>query len=165
MKRKDAFVVSVHAVRAALLLAILVLLIAVGVSQRERLAAFMLSPEARAIDRDTYQAVFLISSQVYFGKLSLDGDSYTLTDVFYLAAAPEGSQPGQLIKRGTELHGPREPMVIPARSVLYFENMREDAQVMAAIRAFKSGTQPPPLATSVPGAPARTAGPSPSRSP
>lgn len=157
---RNQLVISVNAVRAALLLALVVLFVAIGVSQRERIAVLLMSPETRAIDRDTYQAVFLISSQVYFGKLSLDGDAYTLTDVFYLASAPEGSQPGTLIKRGTELHGPRNAMVIPARSVLYFENMREDAQVMAAIRAYKSGAQPQPLATPAPTSSAR-----PSRSP
>ncbi len=142
-KRSDAFVVPVSAVRALLLLLVLAVLVAAGVSQRDRLAGLVASPESRAIDARTYQAVFLISSQVYFGKLTLDGDTYLLRDVYYLASAPEASQPGQLIKRGSELHGPSEPMVIPARSVLYFENLREDAQVLVAIRNFKPGAPLP----------------------
>lgn len=145
-------------VRVALLIAAIVLVAVVGLSQRDRIAAAFMSPEARAIDRSTYQAVFLISSQVYFGKLSRDGDTYLLSDVFYLASAPETSAPGQLIKRGSELHGPSDPMVIPARSVLYFENLRPDAQVLTAIRSYKPGASQPPAAT-----PAAT--PSPARTP
>ncbi len=157
-RRRDELVLSASAVRVALLLAALVLLGLVGFVQRDRIASAFAAPEGRAIDHRTYQAVFLISSQVYFGKLTLDGEVYLLTDVYYLASAPESNQPGQLIKRGTELHGPSEPMVIPARSVLYFENLRDDAQVLAAIRAFKSGAQSP-----APAVPAAT--PSPARSP
>ncbi len=141
--------------RNVLLIVALILLVVVGVSQRDRLSSLLMSPEARAIDARTYQAVFLVSSQVYFGKLTLDGDTYLLSDVFYLASTPETTTPGQLIKRGTELHGPREPMVIPARSVLYFENLGNDAQVMSAIRAYKSGAQSP-APTAPAASPART---------
>lgn len=143
----------VNVVRTALLMAALVLLAVGGLSLRDRIATAFMSPEARAIDRTTYQAVFLISSQVYFGKLSRDGDTYLLSDVFYLASAPETNTPGQLIKRGSELHGPSDPMVIPARSVLYFENLRPDAQVLTAIRSYKPGASQPPAATP---SPART---------
>lgn len=153
VRRRDELVLSATAVRIVLLVAALVLVALVGFAQRERIVAAFMSPEARAIDRTTYQAVFLISSQVYFGKLSRDGDTYMLSDVFYLASAPETNTPGQLIKRGSELHGPSDPMVIPARSVLYFENLRPDAQVLAAIRSYKPDASQPPAATP---SPART---------
>lgn len=111
------------------------------------------------VDRGAYQAVFLVTNQVYFGKLQVDGDNYLLTDVFYLSQPADPNAKGQLVKRGNELHGPKEPMVIPARSVLFLENMRDDSEVVAAIKVFKSGGVPAPAATAAPTAPAVTAPP------
>jgi hypothetical protein len=111
----------------------------------------------RYIDESAYQAVFLSSQQVYFGKLRVDGDLYLLSDVYYLSTPEGGQGGGQLVKRGAELHGPKEPMIIPAHDVLFVENMREDSQVVTAIHAAKSGqlpAQPTPSAT---------VGPSPTR--
>ena len=130
-----------------------------------------LAGEERRIDKTNYQAVFLLSSQVYFGHLTIEGDEYLLRDVFYLNAPAEGSQRGQLVKRGNELHGPAEPMIIPARSILFWENMREESEVAAAIRLYRSGQLPsaapvtPAPTSATPTATAtRTASPSPSPS-
>jgi hypothetical protein len=82
---------------------------------------------------------------VFFGHATAGEDSIALTDVFYLTPNTDASQAqqlGQLIKRGSELHGPREPMLIELRQVLFVENMRDDSQVVAAIKRFKSGEQP-----------------------
>ena len=120
------------------------------------------------IDRGAYQAVFLTGGQVFFGHATAGEEAIALIDVFYLAPSSDAAQPqqlGQLIKRGSELHGPREPMVIELRQVLFVENMRDDSQVVQAIKRFKSGeqpvapaTQPPPVTT-----PTVTARPSASR--
>lgn len=145
--RSDGVTIPLAPLRRVLTLlvaaAILLALAAAGATlwtQRDRIAG----TEARFVDPGTYQAVFLVSSQVYFGKLTIEGEDYLLRDVFYLNAPQQGTSAGQLVKRGNELHGPMEPMVIPARSVLFFENMRQDAEVMAAIRAFKAGATPAP---------------------
>lgn len=145
---------------------VVALLVFVVATQRERVFA----GEDRRVDHSTYQAVFLVSSQVYFGKLTIEGDDYLLRDVFYLNAPQQGSSAGQLVKRGNELHGPVEPMVIPARSVLFIENMRDDSEVIAAIRAFKAGVTPAPAPattapTTTPAQPAATPTRSPSPSP
>jgi hypothetical protein len=138
------------------------LVLFVVVTQRERVFA----SEDRRVDHSTYQAVFLTSSQVYFGKLTIDGNDYLLSDVFYLNAPAQGSSSGQLVKRGNELHGPTEPMIIPASSVLFIENMRGDSEVIAAIRAFKAGVTPAPSAAPslVPTAAPTTAAPTPTGS-
>jgi hypothetical protein len=154
-------------VLVALVVAVVVALVLfVVVTQRDRVFA----GEDRRVDHSTYQAVFLVSSQVYFGKLTIEGDDYLLRDVFYLNAPQQGSSAGQLVKRGNELHGPVEPMVIPARSVLFIENMRDDSEVIAAIRAFKAGVTPAPVPattapTTTPAQPAATPTRSPSPSP
>lgn len=138
---------------ALVLLTVLAFAILLVFQNRDRLFG---AREASFIDGATYQAVFLAGGQVYFGRLEISGDVYVLRDVYYLNAPADASQSlGQLLKRGGELHGPTDPMVIPSRSVLFFENMRSDSQVVKAIGQIKSGntqTLPP-----------RTASPSPTR--
>ncbi len=161
-RRDDAILVPVSAIRRTLVWVIVLLAIVLAAAllwqNRDRL---FVSRDAAYIDVTTYQAVFLTGGQAYFGKLEINGDTYVLRDAYYLNAPTDGAQSlGQLLRRGGELHGPTEPMVIPARSVLFFENMRQDSQVMSAIRQIKSGqTVTPPPATA---SPARTATPAPS---
>lgn len=131
-------------------LGIVVLIGAIVWQQRDRLFPAASHP----FDESVYQAVFLVTDQVYFGKLRIDGDRYLLSDVYYVSQ-PGGGAQGQLVKRGTELHAPRDPMIIPARSVLFIENMREDSDVAVAIRQLRSGQ-------GTPAAPAPTAATSPS---
>jgi hypothetical protein len=167
-RRDDAIAIPISAVRriiVALAALVVVLLIVIVVWQQ---AGRVFAGEERRIDKTTYQAVFLVSSQVYFGHLTIEGGDYLLRDVFYLNASGEGTQRGQLVKRGNELHGPTEPMVVPARSVLFWENMRDDSEVAAAIRLFRSGQLPSaapvtPAPTSA--APTATATRSPSPTP
>ena len=116
-----------------------------------------------------YPKITQIFRRFRLGKLQQQGDAwFVLTDVFYLSAS-EGSAP-QLIKRGSEPQGPREPMIIPQAQVLFIENLRDDSEIVSAIRRFKSG-QPvatpapatPQPATATPTARPSTAAPSPSR--
>ena len=79
-------------------------------------------------------------------------------------------QPERLIKRGAEAFGPREPMVILSRQVLFFENLRDDSEIASGIRAIQSGqggTAPlgsgAPVATLAPASATGTARPSASR--
>jgi len=124
---------------------------------------------ASQIDHAKYQAVFLTGGQVFFGKTSEVTDAYlALTDVFYLSAGSE-TQPSQLVKRGNEIHGPSEPMIIPMDQVLFVENLRDSSEVVTAIGKFHAGTLPvatPPQGTlaptTTPGTP--TASPAPSAS-
>ena len=158
----SSIVISTGALRRVLL-AILAVPLIVGLlfvvyQQRERFPVFA-SGAATYVDEAAYQAVFLTSSQVFFGRLRVaSSEFYLLSDVYYLNAPPQGDQSGQLLKRGGELHGPREPMVIAAGQVLFIENVKDDSEVMAAIRRFQRGESPRP-----PAAPAATARPSPTR--
>lgn len=106
--------------------------------------------EADLIQTDKYQAVFLNSQdgQVYFGKLEVfNRDLYQLTDIYYVRVEnpiqPEGAnQPAQpnisLAKLGNELHGPQDAMFINRAQVLYWENLKDDGQVVTAIREFQA---------------------------
>ncbi len=106
--------------------------------------------ESDLIKKDKYQAVFLsdASGQVYFGKLKpLNAQYYELTDIFYVrvenAVQPDTTQQGaaqqniSLAKLGNELHGPEDAMYISRDKVLFWENLKDDGQVVTAITEFK----------------------------
>ena len=142
-----------RALLAVLALAVIAGLAAVVVQQRDRLGGGLFSRGiADQIDPAAYQAVVLTNGQVFFGKLQEQGDSYfVLSDVFYLSVADQPGAQGQLIKRGNEIHGPKDPMIIPVNEVLFIENLRDDSQVATAIHKFKAGDLP--VATPPPGLP------------
>ena len=109
---------------------------------------------ASPIDKDQYQAVFLASGQVYFGKLdSLNGQYSRLTDVFYIqaTAAEENAQNPQdsdvdttdlqLIKLGNEVHGPEDEMLINRDQILFVENLKTDGRVSDSIRQYYNALQ------------------------
>ena len=106
-----------------------------------------------AVKKDRYQAVFLNSQdgQVYFGKLTAYNQQYyRLTDIFYVRVEnkiqPEGQaqanasatqQSISLAKLGNELHGPEDEMFISKDKVLFWENLKNDGQVVKAITEYK----------------------------
>jgi hypothetical protein len=165
--RDGAIVIPVGALRRVFLMLLaligIILLILVVRTQlfRAGVTTLFAPGAAEVIDRDLYQAVFLTNGSTYFGKLQQQGDDwFVLTDVYYLSAG-EDSTP-QLIKRGSEPQGPREPMIIPVLQVLFIENLRDDGEIVAAIKRFKSGLGPLPTAPPATARPA-TGVPSPTR--
>jgi hypothetical protein len=96
------------------------------------------------IDTGTYQAVFVANNQAYFGKLQhLADGSYRLTNVYYLQQsnnvsqkADSSDQTPQLVKMGSELHGPSDQIVFDAHQVLFWENLRSDSKVVQAINNY-----------------------------
>lgn len=102
---------------------------------------------ASQINKDKYQAVFLNSSdgQVYFGKLSVENkDYYKLTDIYYVrvqTVQPDKNTTAQqnisLAKLGSEIHGPEDVMYIRAEHVMFWENLKDDGQVVKAITEYK----------------------------
>ena len=106
-----------------------------------------------AINKEKYQAVFLNSQdgQVYFGKLEgYSTDFYKLSDIYYVRVEQKlqpDSTNGQttnnisLAKLGNELHGPEDVMYISRDKVLFWENLKEDGQVVKAIREYQKNPQ------------------------
>jgi hypothetical protein len=101
-----------------------------------------------------YQAVFLNSAdgQVYFGKLkTLNAKYYQLNDIYYVRVnqvQPDKNQQAQtnisLAKLGNEIHGPEDVMYINKDDVMFWENLKEDGQVVKAIREYqKNGNKTP----------------------
>ena len=131
---------------------------------RAGIATLFAPSAAEVIDHNAYQAVFLTNGSTYFGKLESQGDNwFLLSEVFYLSVTDQSGT--QLIKRGTEPQGPKEPMIIPRDQVLFIENLRDDGDIVTLIKKFKSGQLP--TATAPPATPSPssrpTATPSPTR--
>lgn len=109
------------------------------------------STEAGLIKKNQYQAVFLNGGQVYFGKLSsVDSKSMQISDIYYLRVEqqvqPDGktatsnsssNQDISLAKLGNELHGPEDKMIINRDQILFWENLKDDGQVVKAITEYK----------------------------
>jgi len=101
--------------------------------------------ESKYIDKNKFQAVFLNGGQVYFGKVNDFNQKYIrLTDIYYLRVNQQ-VQPGStqaandvsLAKLGNELHGPEDSMVINRTEVQFWENLKDDGQVVKAITEYK----------------------------
>lgn len=104
------------------------------------------------IDKSKYQAVFFTNGQVYFGKLErLNGGYFKLNDIFYLQAkaaksttkdsanpqeTTNQSSDVQLIKLGSEVHGPNDEMVMSKEQILFFENLKKDSKVSDSIGQY-----------------------------
>ena len=127
-------------------LVIVIAVVSLGVAGfvwRERIP-FLTAQIVSVVPSSTqYQAVFLSSGQVYFGKLELKQGWLVLKDVYYLQVddgsvqtAADGSN-FQLVKLGSEIHGPEDVMYIDVGNVLFWENMRDDSQVLQAIQQAK----------------------------
>jgi len=173
--RDSAIVIPVSALRRIfvmlLVLIALILIVLVVRTQlfRAGISTLFAPSAAEAIDRNAYQAVFLANGSTYFGKLEEQGDGwFLLSDVFYISVSDQSGT--QLIKRGTEPQGPKDPMIIPKNQILFIENLRDDGDVVTTIKRFKSGqipaATPPPATvapTTAPTAAPSTARPSPTR--
>jgi hypothetical protein len=94
------------------------------------------------VESGHFQAVFLTNGQVYFGHLHNPNSAEpTLTDIYYLqsnSANPQTSStdsqnPLSLIKLGNELHGPQDHMVLQARQILFWEDMKDNSKVVQVI--------------------------------
>jgi hypothetical protein len=102
------------------------------------------------IDGGKYQAVFLTNGQVYFGKLqALSGNYMRLTGIFYLQTktadstnpqqtSTDNSADVELIKLGSEIHGPSDEMIINNDQMLFFENLKSDGKVAQSIGAYQN---------------------------
>src|SRR5258705_13388412 len=89
-----------------------------------------------------YSAIFLAHGQVYFGHItSLTSDSIKLEDVYYLRTqtnlntelSNEKEVPGvqlAIVKLGKEIHAPKNAMTINRPQVLFWEELRDDGEVV-----------------------------------
>lgn len=111
------------------------------------MGAFSNGGAGQYVKSDQYQAVFLSNGQVYFGQIDkVRGDTMVLSDIYYLQVdqqlQPDESEDGDspqvsLAKLGNELHGPEDEMFINMSEVIFWENLKEDGDVVQAIQTHK----------------------------
>lgn len=102
-----------------------------------------LSAYDQGIDKQRFQAVFLSSGQVYFGKVESVNEKYlTISHIFYLQKGGGDIQSGttssatSLVKLGCELHAPYDKMTINRERIDFWENLKDSGQVGEAIKDF-----------------------------
>lgn len=109
------------------------------------------STTSSMIDSGKYQAVFLTNGQVYFGKLKIQNGGYmVLSDIYYLQTKTKADDGGdvqaaagkddvglEVVKLGSEIHGPLDKMIINKDQVLFFENLKNDGSLTKTIEADK----------------------------
>lgn len=101
--------------------------------------------EELQVDKDRIQAVFLTSKQVYFGKITeVTKDTVKLENIYYLrngefdkSGAIIGGADVSLAKLGNELHGPDDVMYIERKNLEFWENLKDDSQVVKAIKEYE----------------------------
>lgn len=114
---------------------ILGLLVILGISTK--------SSDADLVKSDDYQAVFLNNGQAYFGKAKINSKYIDLKDVYYLYNNTSGQSDQSsaanlsLVKLGTELHCPKDEMVIYRDQVSFWENLDGSGKVASAIKQWK----------------------------
>ncbi len=111
---------------------------------KQQLAQRKVTTGEEDIDDASFQAVFLKSKQVYFGKITkLTETQLTLEDIFYLKTATSAADPTNpgadvsLVKLGDELHGPQDVMYIERKEVEFWENLKSSSQVSKAIEQYQ----------------------------
>jgi hypothetical protein len=89
-----------------------------------------------AIYSHKWVAVYVNNNQTFYGRIaSFNSKVLKLTDVYYLSSvAVAEQQNAALVKRGqNEISSPENALFINRSQILYFENMKPDAQIMKII--------------------------------
>lgn len=92
----------------------------------------------QTIMSDRYQVVYLLTGQVYFGKLqNTNGEYLTLKNVYTLqdkaADAPSTDNTSNILQVSRQVYGPEDSMAIRADQVQFWQNLRGDSKVAQAI--------------------------------
>lgn len=99
--------------------------------------------EAKYVEKDKYQAVFLNNGQVYFGSIrELNNQYVRLGGIYYLTqgtdASGKTSSNYTLVKLGCQqIHYPQDQMLINRDQVTFWENLENDGQVVKSIKEFQ----------------------------
>lgn len=138
----------VYGVAAVLALGVLGLAVKGATSLTGASGVLGASTSGPSISQGKYQALFLTNGQVYFGKIvGLTGDTVTMKDIYYLQQGVQNQEKTettssqlQLTKLGKELHGPEDAMYIERSQVLFWENLKDDSEVVKNIKLEKQQT-------------------------
>lgn len=103
---------------------------------------FYLHRNDQVIMHDRYQVVYLLTGQVYFGKLQNTGGQYlTLKNVYTLEAktptdaTADATNTSNILQVSRQVYGPEDSMAIRADQVQFWQNLRSDSKVAEAIKS------------------------------
>lgn len=88
---------------------------------------------------DRYQVVYMLTGQIYFGKLqNTDGQYLTLKNVYVIqgaqgADAAKTNSETNIVQVSRQVYGPDDSMAIRADQVQFWQNLRTDSKVAEAI--------------------------------
>lgn len=102
----------------------------------------MRSQPTQQIDSSKYQAIYLNSGQMYFGKLQNTGGDFLIIKSPYIAqsvdsadAKTTSSTQATLVKVSSQVYGPDDSIAIKSSQVTFWQNLRDDSKVSQAIKA------------------------------
>ena len=92
----------------------------------------------QALLSDRYQIVYLLTGQIYIGKLqNTSGQYLTLTHAYTLqtpqADAAKTDTTSNIIQVSRQVYGPEDSMALRADQVEFWQNLRTDSKVAQAI--------------------------------
>lgn len=115
--------------------------------------------QAKYVDENKYQAVFLTNGQVYFGNVStINEDFIRLNNIYYLTQNTTTGANGQttadgnytLVKLGCQqIHDPTDEMLISQTQVSFWENLEDKGKVVTSIKEFQKQNPKGPDCTQV----------------
>lgn len=86
-----------------------------------------------------YHAVFLLSQQIYFGKIEITHDQrfIKLREAHYLVPGGNGERDLRLLRVGNELHAPTDVMTINMAYVILWQPLHDDGPLVRALVAAR----------------------------
>lgn len=97
----------------------------------------------QVVMNDRYQVVYMLSGQVYFGKLqNTSGNYLTLKNVYTLQDEPsadtaaDAENSTNILQVSRQVYGPEDSMAIRADQVQFWQNLRSDSKVAEAIASI-----------------------------
>ena len=97
-----------------------------------------------AIGGAKFQAVFLVNGQTYFGRYyDRFGPYAKIEGVYYIQQVPSGDpdkpSDSRIVRRGGELHGPLDRVLVPRSAILFLEDLRPDSAVARFMEQDQAG--------------------------
>lgn len=128
---------------------LIVIALAVVVALVAMVIIVMAARPMQRIDTSTYQAVYLVNGQAYFGKLqNTNGQFLVMKTPYTMQEVQTPPQPGTeaeatatpetsttLIKVSGQVYGPEESIALKSEQVVFWQNLRDDSKVSQALKA------------------------------
>lgn len=127
------------ALKAGTLKKIVVLLASLVLVSIAGYAVYKVLLPSQSIDRSSYQVVYLVSGQAYFGRLQNKSGEYLILESPFTVQAAAGdaeknnSNTTSLLRVRDQVYGPQDSIALKSDHVAFWQNLRKDSKVSKAI--------------------------------